>query len=148
MTSSSTTPTTTPSHPQPTTSQPHITLPRMPAKQRMALSLKSLAGSLFGGGSKDTTAPPAQLFAKTDPAIDGDDCLHDCDSCSVKYPRNFKIDTEDVLYGQIKAWSTHAVVGTGKADWVRDVADEEGSVMEAIGKADAPKNGVSLRVFM
>jgi glycerol-3-phosphate O-acyltransferase / dihydroxyacetone phosphate acyltransferase len=114
----------------------------MPAKQRMALSLKSLAGSLFGGGSPKP-APPTDLFAKTDPAVDGDDCLHDCDSCSVRYPRSFKIDTEDVLYGQIKAWSTHAVVGTGKADWVRDVADEEGSVMEAIGKADAPKNGVS-----
>lgn len=25
------------------------------------------------------------LFPTTDPKIDGDDCLHDCSSCSVKY---------------------------------------------------------------
>ena len=114
----------------------------MPVKQKMALSLKSLAGSLFGA-KPSTSAPPTELFAKTDPATDGDDCLHDCESCTVKYPRNFKIETEDVLYGHIKAWSTHVVIGTGKADWVRDVADEKGSVMEAIDKADSPSNGVS-----
>ena len=83
-----------------------------------------------------------QLFAKTDPATDGEDCLHDCESCSIKYPRGFKIDEEDVLYGEVKAWSTHLLVGTGKTDWVRDVTDEKGSVMEAVGKADAPSNGV------
>jgi glycerol-3-phosphate O-acyltransferase/dihydroxyacetone phosphate acyltransferase len=61
----------------------------------------------------------------------------------VRYPRGFKIDEEDVLYGQVKGWSTHVLVGTGKTDWVRDVGDEKGSVMEAIGKADGPTNGVS-----
>lgn len=115
----------------------------MPVKQRMALSLKSLVGSVFGGARSTGPPPPTELFAKTDPAKDGEECLHDCESCSVRYPRNFKIDEEDVLYGQIKGWSTHAIVGTGKTDWVRDVADEKGSVMEAIGRADAPSNGVS-----
>ncbi|OLN85206.1 Actin patches distal protein 1 [Colletotrichum chlorophyti] len=81
------------------------------------------------------------LFPKTDPAVDGDACEHDCESCHVKYPKGFKIDEEDKLYGHIKGWSTHALVATGKTDWVRDVADEKGSVMEAIGKAAAPSNG-------
>ncbi|GAB0134581.1 hypothetical protein EsDP_00002946 [Epichloe bromicola] len=105
----------------------------------MAVSLRSLMSSVLGG--KRTAAARDELFAKTDPAADGDDCLRDCESCSVRYPRGFKIDEEDVLYGQVKGWSTHMVVGTGKTDWVRDVADEKGSVMEAIGKADGPTNG-------
>ncbi|KAK2591408.1 hypothetical protein QQS21_010893 [Conoideocrella luteorostrata] len=119
-------------------------LPRMPVKQKMAVSLKSLMSSVLGGGggsTKHSTPAYNELFKKTDPAADGDDCLHDCESCSVRYPRGFKIDEEDVLYGQVKGWSTHVLVGTGKTDWVRDVADEKGSVMEAISKADGPSNG-------
>lgn len=87
---------------------------------------------------------PTDLFPKTNPEIDGDACEHDCESCHVKYPKGFKIDESDDLYGHIKGWSTHALVATGKSDWVRDVADEKGSVMEAIGKAAAPSNGVCL----
>ncbi|OHE91322.1 hypothetical protein CORC01_13395 [Colletotrichum orchidophilum] len=82
-----------------------------------------------------------ELFPKTDPIIDGEDCEHDCESCHVKYPKGFKIDDSDELYGMVKGWSTHALVATGKSDWVRDVSDEKGSVMEAIGKAAAPSNG-------
>lgn len=89
-------------------------------------------------------APEGTLFPKTDPAVDGDDCLHDCESCTIKYPRKFEVDEEDKLYGHVQGWSTHLVVATGKTDWVRDVADEKGSVMEAVGKIDVqPKNGVS-----
>jgi hypothetical protein len=85
------------------------------------------------------------LFPTTNPAIDGDDCLHDCASCSVKYPRKFEIDETEELYGHVKGWSTHLVVATGKTDWVRDVADEKGSIMEAVDRGDAkPSNGVSL----
>jgi hypothetical protein len=85
------------------------------------------------------------LFPTTDPKIDGDDCLHDCASCSVKYPRKFEIDETEELYGHVKGWSTHLIVATGKTDWVRDVADEEGSIMEAVDKGDVkPSNGVSL----
>lgn len=57
--------------------------------------------------------------------------------------RSFKIDEGDELYGHVKEWSTHVLIGTGKTDWVRDVADEKGSVMEAVARAEAPKNGVS-----
>ncbi|KAG9388238.1 sucrase ferredoxin domain containing protein [Pyrenophora tritici-repentis] len=83
-----------------------------------------------------------ELFPTTDPAVDGDDCLHDCASCSIKYPRKFEIDETEELYGHVKGWSTHMIVATGKTDWVRDVADEEGSIMEAVGKGDTkPSNG-------
>lgn len=129
---------------------------RMPVKQKMAVSLKSLVSSVLGavpgGGGLASSiitgpasgtgpAPMEALFARTRPEADGDECLRDCESCSVKYPRGFKVDEDDVLYGHVKGWSTHVLVGTGKADWVRDVADEKGSVMEAIDKAGGVTNG-------
>lgn len=87
-------------------------------------------------------APIDEVFPKVNPAVDGEDCDHDCASCTVKYPSKFSIDEDDKLYGQIKGWSTHVLVATGKSDWVRDVEDEKGSVMEAFGKSDKPTNGV------
>ncbi|KAL5390031.1 hypothetical protein DPSP01_002087 [Paraphaeosphaeria sporulosa] len=82
------------------------------------------------------------LFPTTDPTIDGDECLHDCASCTIKYPRKFTIDEDEELYGHVKGWSTHLIVATGKTDWVRDVADEKGSIMEAVDKGDVkPSNG-------
>ncbi len=74
------------------------------------------------------------LFPQTDAAVDGDECLHDCSSCTVHLPAKWSIDEEDKLYGHVKGWDTHLVVGTGKTDWVRDVTDEKGTVMEAVGK--------------
>lgn len=95
------------------------------------------------GGSP---APASALFAKTDPAVDGEECTHDCQSCTIKYPRKFEINTEDELYGFVKGWETHLLVATSKADWVHNVEDEKGSVMEAMGSAKSPSNGVSLRL--
>lgn len=88
-------------------------------------------------------APLLTLFPKTDPAVDGDDCNHDCESCTVRYPSKFSVNMEDELYGFVSAWETHLLVATGKTDWVHDVADESGSVMQAMSKASAPSNGVS-----
>ncbi|KAK1807646.1 hypothetical protein LTR12_018006 [Friedmanniomyces endolithicus] len=76
----------------------------------------------------------ASLFPATNAAIDGDDCLHDCTTCTIHYPRKFAIDEDDKLYGQIGGFARHLLVATGKTDWVRDVAEEVGSVMEAVGK--------------
>ncbi|KAK2734822.1 hypothetical protein FQN55_002517 [Onygenales sp. PD_40] len=88
------------------------------------------------------TASEDSLFTKVSPEIDGDDCDHDCASCTIKYPARFDIDLEDKLYGHVKGWATHLLVATGKTDWARDVADEEGSVMEAIEKQGLkPSNG-------
>jgi hypothetical protein len=121
----------------------------MPVKQKMALGFKSLIGGakkLALGTSDPTTGGPAtvdELFSRTEPQADGEDCSHDCDSCTIKYPRGFKVEESDLLYGHVKGWSTHLLVATSKADWVRDVEDEKGSVMQAIGKAKKPSNGVS-----
>ncbi|KAI8635683.1 Sucrase/ferredoxin-like-domain-containing protein [Xylariaceae sp. FL1651] len=115
-----------------------------PLKQKMALGLKSLLGGarrLAIGEEPSTAAGMTELFPPTDPAVDGDDCTHDCESCHVSYPRGFKVEESDLLYGHVKGWSTHVLVATGKSDWVRDVEDEKGSVMEAFGKATKPGNG-------
>lgn len=77
-----------------------------PLKQKMALGLKSLLGSArrFATGEEPSTVPDmASLFAPTDPAVDGADCTHDCESCHVSYPRGFKVETADLLYGHVKA---------------------------------------------
>ncbi|KAK5761009.1 hypothetical protein LTS12_008857 [Elasticomyces elasticus] len=76
----------------------------------------------------------AQLFTKTVPEIDGEDCLHDCTTCTIHYPRKFEIEEDDNFYGHINGFSRHLIIATGKTDWVRDVEDEKGSVMEAVGK--------------
>ncbi|MCJ1472146.1 hypothetical protein MMC13_000793 [Lambiella insularis] len=88
------------------------------------------------------TVPEGKLFPKVDPAVDGEDCDHDCTSCTIKYPAKFSIDETEKLYGMVKGWSTHMLVATGKSDWVRDVEDEKGSVMAAVGKCKVqPTNG-------
>ena len=87
------------------------------------------------------------LFPKVDPAIDGEDCDHDCESCEIKYPSKWKIDEDTELYGHVNGWATHMLVATGKTDWVRDVADEPGSVMEAVRDCKVePSNGVRARL--
>jgi hypothetical protein len=71
-----------------------------------------------GDGSFKRAKTETDLFPKTDPKIDGDDCLHDCDSCSVKLPRKWSIDEEVELYGHVKGWHRHLIAATGKTDWV------------------------------
>lgn len=93
-------------------------------------------------------ASQTALFPKVDLAVDGEDCEHDCASCTVHYPARFDVQMTDQLYGHVKGWSTHLLVATGKSDWVRDVADEKGSVMEAIDKQGlTPSNGVCIHSF-
>lgn len=88
-------------------------------------------------------APEGSLFPKVDPVVDGEDCDHDCESCSIKYPSSFKVEEKDKLYGHIGGWATHMLVATGKTDWVRNIEDEKGSVMQAVGKyGKEPTNGV------
>jgi hypothetical protein len=121
---------------------------QIPLKQKMTVGFKSLingARKLAIGADTASKATLEDLFPKVDKAADGDDCDRDCDSCAVHYPKNFKVEESDTLYGFVKGWSTHVLVATGKADWVRDVADEKGSVMQAIDHAKSgPSNGVCL----
>ncbi|KAF2136725.1 uncharacterized protein K452DRAFT_236980 [Aplosporella prunicola CBS 121167] len=113
----------------------------------MASSLKNLWGRVAGASSTElpegfTKAPKDQLFPATNPAVDGEDCLHDCETCTIKYPKKWSIDEDADMYGHIEGWQTHLVVATGKTDWVRDVADEAGSIMQAVEKSKVkPANG-------
>ena len=129
-------------------------------KSKMKSFLKSAGNStssffkstLPNGGAADSrnatgngvhfrkAATTTALFPTVTPDVDGEDCDHDCASCTTTYPAKFSIDESDKLYGEVKGWSTHIVVATGKSDWVRDVADEKGSVMEAAGR-----HGLGLR---
>lgn len=100
-------------------------------------------GSSSNLGNGFTTAREGGLFLKVDPDVDGEDCDHDCETCEVKYPAKWSIHEDEKLYGFVEGWSTHMIVATGKTDWVRDVTDEKGSVMEAVEKCGVkPTNGV------
>jgi hypothetical protein len=113
---------------------------------KMASLLRNLSYRFTPTPSSDFNKAKTEdsLFTKTDPAVDGEACLTDCESCSIRFPRKFEVESDDKLYGNIAGWNTHLIVATGKTDWVRDVSDEKGSVMEAVAKADEPTNGVSL----
>ncbi|KAL6247612.1 hypothetical protein RBB50_005958 [Rhinocladiella similis] len=98
--------------------------------------------TLLGSGSSShhssgftTARTETDLFPATQPDVDGEECLRDCDSCTTHYPKKFSVDESDKLYGHVKGWNTHLVVGTGQSDWVRDVTDIKHSVMHAVGKA-------------
>ncbi|PGH16012.1 hypothetical protein AJ79_01992 [Helicocarpus griseus UAMH5409] len=113
----------------------------MQALLRRGTSLLSPRTKSPGAGGTSTASEDA-LFTKVNPAIDGEDCDHDCASCTIRYPAKFDVETKDKLYGHVKGWATHVLVATGKTDWVKDVADEKGSVMEAIDKGELePSNG-------
>ncbi|KAA8648696.1 hypothetical protein EYZ11_010687 [Aspergillus tanneri] len=104
---------------------------------------ESPRGSPVRSVEEFSTAPSYDtLFPKTDPSVDGEECLHDCASCTIRYPARFDVDQQDEVYANVNGWATHLLVATGKTDWVRDVADEPGSVMEAIEKGGLePSNG-------
>ena len=100
---------------------------------RSFLTPQGSSQNLSANGFTTVKAETA-LFPKPDPKVDGEDCLQDCSTCTVQYPKKFSIDEDDKLYGHVNGWDSHLIVGTGKTDWVRDVTDEKGSVMQAVGK--------------
>ncbi|KAF4554921.1 Sucrase/ferredoxin-like protein 1 [Elsinoe fawcettii] len=116
-------------------------------RKRMTTLLKNVGRKLTNGQAyREDDFVKAKngkdLFPQTDPTIDGEECLHDCDSCTVKYPNKWSIDESDTVYGHVNGWNTHLIVATGKSDWVRDVSDEKGSVMEAVRDSKVqPSNG-------
>lgn len=98
------------------------------------LTPSTSSSSLAVSGKFRTEKDATLLFPTTKPEIDGEDCLQDCSSCTEQLPRKWEIDEDDKLYGHVNGWETHLIVGTGKSDWVRDITDEKGSLMQAIGK--------------
>ncbi|KAI5859136.1 Sucrase/ferredoxin-like-domain-containing protein [Tricharina praecox] len=116
-------------------------------------ALKRLGSSLLTPRSQSPTDGASKVTKETlfPPIPSDDDCNHDCAACPVSdgtgsgYGRAFdKIgtDSSDPLWGQVKAYGTHAIVATGKTDWIRDVEDIKGSVMAALAaKKKAVDNG-------
>lgn len=104
------------------------------AKTRTFLTPSGSTANLQDSAKFRTEKQADALFQKTDPKVDGEDCLHDCASCTETLPKKWSIDEDDKLYGHVNGWETHLIVGTGKTDWVRDVTDEKGSLMQAVGK--------------
>ena len=115
-------------------------------RQKMSLQSVLQKGKAFltpRNSSDSINQIKSYIFPTVDPAIDGEDCDHDCETCEVKLPKGWKIDIEEKLYGRIHGWATHMLVATGKTDWVKDVADEKGSVMQAVRDCGVePSNGV------
>ncbi|KAL9630320.1 MAG: hypothetical protein Q9164_006480, partial [Protoblastenia rupestris] len=113
-------------------------------KSKAFLTPRSSSDSIPQYRDSFIKASEAQLFPKVDPAVDGEDCDHDCATCEIHLPRGFKVNEEAQLYGHVNGWATHMLVATGKTDWVRDVRDEKGSVMEAVRESGVePSNGVT-----
>lgn len=97
-----------------------------------ALTPSSSSRSLASKTGTYKAKKPEDLFPYTTRAADGEECLYDCASCTEQLPRKWEIDETEEIYGHVKGWETHVVIATGKKDWVRDVADEKGSLMEAV----------------
>lgn len=104
-------------------------------------SVKSYLGVSHAYPDGFCKASEGQLFPKVDPNVDGEDCDHDCATCEIRLPKGFKIDEDDKIYGHVNGWATHMIVATGKTDWVKDITNEKGSVMEAVKDVE-PANGV------
>ncbi|KAL7273804.1 hypothetical protein RUND412_003312 [Rhizina undulata] len=92
----------------------------------------------------DDKATPETLFPVVSKETDGEECLHDCEGCP-GYGRAFDkigIEEEEKLWGGVKKYSTHVIVATGETDWIRDVEEIKGSVMQALaGESDKIENG-------
>ncbi|EED15332.1 conserved hypothetical protein [Talaromyces stipitatus ATCC 10500] len=87
---------------------------------------KSLLSSITGGTNKD------YIFPAVNTQEDGPDCLKDCSDCTVHLPDKFHIDSERKIYGKVKPFTTHVLVGTGKSDWVSKPEGERGSLVHAL----------------
>jgi hypothetical protein len=72
------------------------------------------------------------LFPTVTPQDDGPDCLRDCADCTVHYPIKFHINGDRKLYGNVKPFTTHVLVATGRSDWPEKVERQKGSLMEAL----------------
>ncbi|KAI5777464.1 Sucrase/ferredoxin-like-domain-containing protein [Geopyxis carbonaria] len=100
-----------------------------------AALLRHVTGSSPSTPIEKTTS---QTLFHTVTKDEADDCDRDCVSCPESgYGRAFDkigIDTSEVVWGAVKAYSTHVIVATGETDWARDVEEIKGSVMERLSQ--------------
>lgn len=126
--------------------------PAVNATNKMSLSSVFQKGKAFltpRASSDSIRKSTGFIFPPVDPAIDGEDCDHDCETCEIEYPKGFKIDEGEQLYGHVNGFATHMLVATGKTDWVKDVSDEKGTVMEAVRDCKIePSNGVCATISL
>lgn len=74
-----------------------------------------------------------------------------CEACpSLEYPRSFQkigIDDTTPLWNGPSGWDVHMVVATGVTDWIRDVEEIDGSLMQSLSKVgDKEKGGRKLSI--
>ncbi|KIJ37364.1 hypothetical protein M422DRAFT_33712 [Sphaerobolus stellatus SS14] len=55
-------------------------------------------------------------------------CASPCEFGHPDYPRRFDVDLTSEMLGSLKPYQRQVVISTGKADWEREVTDEEGSL--------------------
>lgn len=101
--------------------------------------------SFFNNRNSAGTATKESIFPLVSKEVDGDNCDRDCEGCP-GYGRAFEkigIETDTELWGETKEYANHIIVATGETDWIRDVGDIKGSVMEALKKKSGMlENGV------
>ncbi|KAI5837454.1 Sucrase/ferredoxin-like-domain-containing protein [Morchella snyderi] len=107
-----------------------------------ATKVDTTAGDAAGGVTKDTLFPLVTCEHDKKDAAEAEECDHDCAACpqvapdgTSGYGRAFDkigVDHDEELWGGVKKYSRHVIVATGEMDWIRDVEEIPGSVMEAL----------------
>ncbi|CAE6418636.1 unnamed protein product [Rhizoctonia solani] len=57
-------------------------------------------------------------------------CADPCDLGHEEWPNRFDVDLSSDMLGSVKPYGRQVIVSTGKADWVREVTEESGSLAE------------------
>lgn len=64
-------------------------------------------------------------------------CADPCDVGHLEYPPKFDVDTASDMLGSVKPYMRQVVISTGKADWVREVTEEDGSLAYLLPKVSS-----------
>ncbi|ODQ66234.1 hypothetical protein NADFUDRAFT_45759 [Nadsonia fulvescens var. elongata DSM 6958] len=65
----------------------------------------------------------------------------DCESCegTAAFPSSVSVDMESELWQSTKPWALQMLISTGKSDWIHSIADEKGSMAQALEKSQNSK---------
>lgn len=67
------------------------------ASSKTDITTDAVGDNALAAEGFQTISSSDKLFKNVDPAVDGEDCLRDCSSCTVKYPAKFDVDHQDEL---------------------------------------------------
>ncbi|GJJ07315.1 hypothetical protein Clacol_001516 [Clathrus columnatus] len=62
-------------------------------------------------------------------------CANPCEYGHPDYPNSFSIDLTSEMLGSVKPYQRQVIISTGKSDWEREIADEEGSLAMHLSSA-------------